>query len=35
MNSLSPEGRFIDTLTLESKRLNTPIIVRSVYDKPE
>jgi len=32
---LSPEGRFIDTLTLESKRLNTPIIVRSVYDKPE
>lgn len=32
---LSPEGKFIDTLTLESKRLNTPIIVRSVYDKPE
>jgi hypothetical protein len=30
---LSPEGKFIDTLTLESKKLNTPIIVRSVYDK--
>ena len=32
---LSPEGKFVDTLTLETKRLNTPIIVRSVYDKPE
>jgi hypothetical protein len=30
---LSPEGKFIDTLTIESKKLNTPIIVRSVYDK--
>ena len=30
---LSPEGQLIDTLTLESKKLNTPIIVRSVYDK--
>ena len=30
---LSSEGKFIDTLTLESKKLNTPIIVRSVYDK--
>lgn len=30
---LSPDGKFIDTLTLESKKLNTPIIVRSVYDK--
>lgn len=30
---LSPEGKLIDTLTLESKKLNTPIIVRSVYDK--
>ena len=30
---LSPEGKFIDTLTVESKKLNTPIIVRSVYDK--
>ena len=34
---LSPDGKqqLIDTLTLESKRLNTPIIVRSVYDKSE
>jgi len=24
-----------DTLTLESKKLNTPIIIRSVYDKSE
>jgi hypothetical protein len=32
---LSPEGKFIDTVTLESKRLNTPIIVRSVYDKAD
>jgi hypothetical protein len=32
---LSSEGKFIDTLTLESKKLNTPLIVRSVYDKPE
>lgn len=30
---LSSEGKFIDTLTLESKKLNTPIIIRSVYDK--
>jgi hypothetical protein len=30
---LSPEGKFIDTLTVESKKLTTPIIVRSVYDK--
>jgi hypothetical protein len=30
---LSPEGKFIDTLTVESKKFNTPIIVRSVYDK--
>jgi len=34
---LSSEGKaqLIDTLTLESKRLNTPIIIRSVYDKAE
>ena len=34
---LSPDGKqqLIDTLTLESKRFNTPIIVRSVYDKSE
>jgi len=34
---LSSEGKaqLIDTLTLESKRLNAPIIIRSVYDKAE
>jgi hypothetical protein len=34
---LSSEGKaqLIDTLTVESKRLNTPIIIRSVYDKAE
>ena len=32
---LSSDGKFIDILTLESKRLNTPIIIRSVYDKPD
>ena len=33
----SSEGKaqLIDTLTVESKRLNTPIIIRSVYDKAE
>jgi hypothetical protein len=30
---LSSEGKFIDTLTVESKKLNAPVIVRSVYDK--
>jgi len=30
---LTAEGKLADTLTLESKHLNTPIIVRSVYDK--
>jgi len=33
---LTSEGKQLaDTLTLESKKLNTPIIVRSVYDKAE
>ncbi len=33
---LTSEGKQLaDTLTLESKKLNTPIIIRSVYDKSE
>jgi len=33
---ITSEGKQLaDTLTLESKRLNTPIIIRSVYDKSE
>jgi hypothetical protein len=33
---ITNEGKQLaDTLTLESKRLNTPIIIRSVYDKSE
>jgi hypothetical protein len=33
---ITGDGRQLaDTLTLESKRLNTPIIVRSVYDKAD
>ena len=33
---LTGDGKQLaDTLTLESKHLNTPIIVRSIYDKPD
>jgi hypothetical protein len=33
---ITNEGKQLaDTLTLETKRLNTPIIIRSVYDKSE
>jgi len=33
---ITNEGKQLaDTLTLESKKLNTPIIIRSVYDKSE
>jgi len=34
---LSSEGKsqLVDTLTVESKRLNTPIIIRSVYDSAD
>lgn len=34
---LSADGKqqLTDTLTLESKKLNTPVIIRSVYDKSE
>jgi hypothetical protein len=32
-----PDGKpqLIDTLTVHSKRLNTPIIIRSVYDRAD
>jgi hypothetical protein len=33
---ITGEGKQLaDTLTVESKKLNTPIIIRSVYDRAE
>ena len=33
--ALSSEGKLSDTVTLESKRMSTPVIIHYVYDKTE